>query len=336
MINYSCLVVTSESDIHADAVINDIYHHGINAIRLNIDTFIQKSSYAYEWSSSGQLTEDFLFFNDSQKQAKNIKVIWWRKLGSWDRYTVFPEIQEKSAIDYCQKETDALIHSLAGLYPQAKWINSWQDIEYSSYRINQIAIAKKLNLRTPETIVTNCYEKLENFLHLQGDCIIKPITQHPVFTYNGNQHRLYTRKIDYLTLQEFKNSIHFSPVFVQKEIKKRHEYRITIIDEDCFVCRIESQDTNDEDVKIDWRIIDPNKLGHHLDNLPLKYILKLKKMLKEFRLNFGAFDIIEDINNDLFFIELNPNGQWYWIELLTGMQIAQAMANLIKKLAYQD
>ena len=334
--NYSCLIITSESDIHADAVIDNIYHYGINAIRLNIDTFIQKSSYAYEWNFSVKLIEDFLFFNDSKKRAENIKVIWWRKLGSWDRYTVFPEIMEESAINYCQKETDALIHSLPGLYPQAKWINSWHNIEYSSYRINQIAIAKKLNLKIPETIVTNSYEKLEKFIHLQGDCIIKPITQHPAFTHNGNQHRLYTRKIDHVTLQEFKNIIHFSPVFLQKEIKKKHEYRVTIIDDNCFVCRIESQDTDDENVKIDWRIVDPNKLGHYADNLPSEYLLKLQKMLSEFHLNFGAFDIIEDINYDLFFIELNPNGQWYWIELLTGMPIAQAMANLIKKLAYRD
>jgi hypothetical protein len=248
---YSCLIIISESDIHVDAVINNISRHGIEAIRLNIDTFIQNSNYAYEWSISGQLIENFLLFNDSNKRAENIKVIWWRKLGFWDRYTVFPEIREESAINYCQKETDALIHSVSGLYPQATWINSWKNIEYSSYRINQIAIAKKLSLKIPETIVTNSYKKLENFLDLQGNCIIKPITQHSAFTHNDNLYRLYTRKIDHVTLHRFKDIIHFSPVFLQKEIKKRHEYRVTIIGENFFVCRIESQNTDDENVKID-------------------------------------------------------------------------------------
>ncbi|MGA0198956.1 MAG: hypothetical protein ACO3NK_07490, partial [Prochlorotrichaceae cyanobacterium] len=35
----------------------------------------------------------------------------------------------------------------------------------------------------------------------------------------------------------------------------------------------------------------------------------------------------------LYFIELNPNGQWYWIEILTGMPMVKAMVKLIETLA---
>lgn len=330
---YSCLIITEESDLHADAVIKKINASNINVIRLNIDTFIENSNYAYEWNDLGQLVENFLFFKDSKKNTENVKVIWWRKLGSWDRYTVFPEIKEKSAVNYCQKETDALIHSLPGLYPKAHWINSWQYIEFASYRINQITTAKQLDIKTPETIITNSYEKLEDFVNRQGDCIIKPTDQHDAFTKNGKKYQLYTRKIDVSQLNDFKNSIHFAPVFLQKEIKKRYEYRITIIGDKYFVCRIQSQDINNDDAKLDWRIINPDKVGHYADDLPISYISKLQAMLKYFNLNFGAFDIIEDINGNLFFIELNPNGQWYWIEILTGLPMAQAMADLIQELA---
>jgi glutathione synthase/RimK-type ligase-like ATP-grasp enzyme len=56
-------------------------------------------------------------------------------------------------------------------------------------------------------------------------------------------------------------------------------------------------------------------------------------MLKVFGLNFGAFDIIRDDDDQLYFIELNPNGQWYWIELLTGLPMVQAMVELLEQLA---
>ena len=60
---------------------------------------------------------------------------------------------------------------------------------------------------------------------------------------------------------------------------------------------------------------------------------KLRKMLEIFGLNFGAFDIIRDDDDELYFIELNPNGQWYWIEILTQMPMVKAMADLITELA---
>ena len=69
--------------------------------------------------------------------------------------------------------------------------------------------------------------------------------------------------------------------------------------------------------------------------MPDAYIDKLFKMLDELGLNFGAFDVIQDDDDTLYFIELNPNGQWHWIEILTGMPMVKAMRELIEELATQ-
>lgn len=53
------------------------------------------------------------------------------------------------------------------------------------------------------------------------------------------------------------------------------------------------------------------------------------------RLNFGAFDIIRDEDDTLYFIKLNPNGQWYWIEIITKMPMVRAIVELIEDLALQ-
>jgi glutathione synthase/RimK-type ligase-like ATP-grasp enzyme len=58
-------------------------------------------------------------------------------------------------------------------------------------------------------------------------------------------------------------------------------------------------------------------------------------MLDKFGLNFGAFDIIPDEDDTLYFIELNPNGQWYWIEIITKMPMVRAMVELLENLALQ-
>ena len=86
---------------------------------------------------------------------------------------------------------------------------------------------------------------------------------------------------------------------------------------------------------LDWHVTEPDKLVHVPDKLPIDYLNKLYQMLDELGLNLGAFDIISDENGTLYFIELNPNGQWYWIEILTKMPIVRAMVELIEDLALQ-
>ncbi len=237
------------------------------------------------------------------------------------------------AIKYCQQETESLIYSLSGLYPKAKWVNDYYKIRFPSHRINQIPIAQKLGIAIPPTLVSNSYEAIYDFLKKQGNCIIKPM-RYSGFLHNGKQYGCYTRPIDLDTIEEFRDSIRLAPVFLQKRIAKKAEYRVTLIGKNHFVCRIDAQHTKDSDVALDWRVTEPEKLIHIEDELPAEYIRKLYQMLDELGLNFGAFDVIRD-NDTLYFIELNPNGQWHWIEILTGMPMVKAMVKLIEELAQQ-
>jgi glutathione synthase/RimK-type ligase-like ATP-grasp enzyme len=47
------------------------------------------------------------------------------------------------------------------------------------------------------------------------------------------------------------------------------------------------------------------------------------------RLEFGAIDLIQTPDNEIFFLEVNPNGRWWWIEELTGMTIAKDIAHYL-------
>ena len=149
------------------------------------------------------------------------------------------------------------------------------------------------------------------------------------------QYSCYTRSIDAETLLAFRYSIRLAPVFIQKRIPKKADYRLILISKHDFVCRIDAKHINDSDITLDWRVTEPDKLVHVPDKLPIDYLNKLHQMLDEFGLNFGAFDIIRDEADTLYFIALNPNGQWYWIEILTKMPMVRAMVELIEDLALQ-
>ncbi|MNL66725.1 hypothetical protein D3C87_1912350 [compost metagenome] len=46
-------------------------------------------------------------------------------------------------------------------------------------------------------------------------------------------------------------------------------------------------------------------------------------------LKFGAIDLIQDEYDNFYFLEINPNGQWVWIESDTGLTISDSIINFL-------
>ncbi len=46
---------------------------------------------------------------------------------------------------------------------------------------------------------------------------------------------------------------------------------------------------------------------------------------------FGAFDLVLDHSGEIWFLEVNPQGQWLWVEDLTGMPITSAVADWLSQ-----
>jgi glutathione synthase/RimK-type ligase-like ATP-grasp enzyme len=123
----------------------------------------------------------------------------------------------------------------------------------------------------------------------------------------------------------------YSPMILQRRIEKCRELRVTVIGDMVFACQIIT--TSNSPQHIDWRIDDAETLPHRLVEIPDQLKNQLRNMLHNMGLNFGAFDIIQDFDDSYYFIELNPNGQYYWIEILTGAPLSDSMADLIYRLA---
>jgi len=46
-------------------------------------------------------------------------------------------------------------------------------------------------------------------------------------------------------------------------------------------------------------------------------------------LSFGAIDLLLTPTGEYVFLEINPNGQWYWLELITGIPLTNAMCDVL-------
>jgi glutathione synthase/RimK-type ligase-like ATP-grasp enzyme len=65
---------------------------------------------------------------------------------------------------------------------------------------------------------------------------------------------------------------------------------------------------------------------HTLIDLPGAMACGVRSLMRRLGLIFGCIDVVEGENGEYYFLEVNPRGQWLWIEDLTGVPISKAIA----------
>lgn len=242
-----------------------------------------------------------------------------------------PALKEQAAMECSVQEYREWLLSVVGFFPNAPWINDYWLMQKYSVKSNQILIAKKLGLKIPETAITNDSSVIKSMAERHKEIIVKPLV-YSGFARNGSQFGCFTNILSANEIRNLSNEqLSYAPAIFQQRITKFQELRITIIGDEVFACEIKTKDGTEEN--IDWRIESVEELPHEMVEIPLDIADQLRKLLKMMGLNFGAIDMIKDDVGDYYFIEINPNGQYFWMELLTGAPMTEAMVSLILKLS---
>lgn len=101
---------------------------------------------------------------------------------------------------------------------------------------------------------------------------------------------------------------------------------MTVVDGQCFAARI---DAGSERARIDWRA-DYDSLSYTPIFTPAPIRTAVRRLLSLLRLRFAAIDFIVTPADEWVFIgDVNPNGQWAWIDELTP-SIASAIADALQ------
>ncbi len=114
----------------------------------------------------------------------------------------------------------------------------------------------------------------------------------------------------------------------QEWIDKAYEVRLTQVDDAVFATRI---DAHSESASIDWRS-DYDHLSYSpLQDVPCDVRAGVSSLLRRMRLRFGVLDFIVTPDDRWVFLEINPNGQWAWIEDATAQPITSAIADALQR-----
>lgn len=320
------LILTNERDVTADFIVKKLKNSETEFYRLNTDQLGKTLQLTFNISEGIHNLIDKA--TGESIDLRSFASVYFR------RPEIRPNIEGLSRGEENFVRTE-LYYTIEGLYKildNAFWLNKVQAIRNAENKIYQLLLAKKIGFKIPDSLITNQVDDALNFYrNQQQECIIKPIKTGLVTADGDDEAIIFTSKVE--ITEENAQRIKTCPVYLQKLIKKKGDVRVTVVGNKLFAALIHSQDF--EQSKTDWRRAD-HPLPHSQIVLPHFIESMCLELTNELSLNFAAIDFILDENDDFIFLEINPNGQWAWIERRLGYDISGEITKLLIQNTYPN
>ncbi|WP_415860732.1 MvdC/MvdD family ATP grasp protein [Vibrio metschnikovii] len=308
MQNKKILIVTSSYDKTCSYLIKKFSQ--LTFFRLDLDRF---SDYHITFSANGFKIKDSNHYIDSGSCAS----IYFRKPSMEKLDGVF----ESHYHSYIHKETyvfvEGIVESFSGTV-----LTKPSVMRRANNKVLQASLAAQTGFHLPDFAITNDVSLLKHFSDCTG--IIKPVAIGEI-TSRSSKEFVQTNLID----PAFEtNNFEFSPVYLQNFIEKDFEVRVTVVDGQFFPVKIRSENN------IDWRK-PHNKVSYEACSIPSTIRSNCLTFMKLCNMKFGCFDFI--VKGDVwYFLEMNANGQWAWLEFETGLNISGAIVGYLTKNRTQE
>jgi hypothetical protein len=127
------------------------------------------------------------------------------------------------------------------------------------------------------------------------------------------------------------DSVALAPNIFQPYIEKAYELRCVVMGDKSFTAKLDSQ--AHESTRKDWRAgdVEEEELEYEVFDLPERVQAGLHRLMHSFEINLASIDMIVTPEGEFVFLDLNPNGQWLWLEEELGLPLIASMADLLTR-----
>lgn len=303
------LILTNERDFTVDWVVRELQERCVSYARLNTE------SLAGCPVSVDVATDEWVF----QRERDMVKLD--GPVAILYRRPEPPRLSglARSEATLAKNQWKALLRGLRSLR-SVHWVSDPAAIDAAESKLLQLRTAAALGLRVPPTIVTNQKSAIVAFAKKHSDVVIKALDapvlgpkSHPAFFFT---HVLTDRDIDQLL------SVEPAPMIVQKAILPKRDLRVTVVGARAFAAEAQS-------LTIDWRVSHQTTQFYPADLEPGLAISSVR-LVHRLGLRFGAIDYVVDRDHEAHFLEINPNGEWGWLQN-AGLPIAASIADELER-----
>lgn len=264
---------------------------------------------------------------------KDITAVWYRRRGPFQLGSGFTPSEQ----EFIRGECGAALRGFWNLL-ECFWVNNPLRQRAASDKLLQLKMARWVGLDTPATLVTNEPQEVKAFYEQCGKRVCFKVLGSACLeeweTTPEGDRKLARYKFIYTNLlreQDFEKfeTLRYTPAIFQEYVPKQFELRITVVGRTIFPAEIHSQKAPGERTQVDWRHYDLEHTPHKPHALPAPIAQKLLNLMDTLGLAFGCVDMIVTPDGRYVFLEINPAGQYMWIEGLVGFPITQTLAEML-------
>jgi MvdD-like protein with pre-ATP grasp domain/ribosomal protein S6-L-glutamate ligase RimK-like protein len=305
------LVLTNTGDETADFVTAKLAERGVPYLRINTDQVVE--SIKINATENGAV----LIVDGYECSVEAVPNVWLRRPEGF----AVPPSSDPNADVHTRREWTAAIEGILARIPSERWINHPAANVGASYKVEQLSRARAMGFCVPETIVTQSRdEAMAFFRRHDGAVVVKSLSggyierQAP-----GQDTVVYTRAVSENMLSSFPRDC-ACPTLFQKRINKQHDVRVVAVDADVYGVTLRQSNEI-----LDIRENNFVDVVHQSVRLPDSVTSLILKYVRSYRLRFAALDMAIDQDGRWVFFEINPNGEWMWLERRGAIAISESL-----------
>jgi ribosomal protein S6-L-glutamate ligase RimK-like protein len=250
-----------------------------------------------------------------------------RGIWNWHADTPLASDDDDHTARYVRREWELTLRGLAVTSPESIWVNhplraSWLE----GNKLAQMSLAARAGFDVPPTLLSNDPDKIVRFARQFDHVAVKSQGGAWRELPDGGVAVTYTQRCTSAELDASRGGLSRAPVLVQPYLAKAYELRVTVVDGTVFVCRIDSQASTRTEV--DWRR-DVNAVTHELVDASPGEADRIRALVDAAGLRYAAIDLARTHDGQTYFLDLNPAGQFGWIEARTGAPILRTLAEAL-------
>jgi ATP-grasp ribosomal peptide maturase len=308
------LVLTEPSDTTADLVVKELDRRGARVFRADVGDFplFLRVSGWFDGAWAGEIHGP-----GGSVDLRDIRSIYLRRPTAFILPSSMTDAEQRFAAREARRGIGGLLMSLS-----CSWVNHPSRTADAEYKPYQLTTAAACGLAVPRTVITNVPDDADKHsAHLGDSVVYKTLASATVP--DGQQVKLiYTNPV---TTSDMADSrVAFTAHQFQQRVPKVRDVRATVVGTRVFAANILGGDVTAGGL-LDWRA-DYDTLCYEPVRLPDSVESSLLRMTDCLGLSFAVADFVVTADDQHYFVDLNPNGQWGWIQEATGLPIAAALA----------
>lgn len=297
------LVLTCSEDATADYLCGRMLQNAIRFIRVDTDTYLDRLQVSF--NANGPI----LSWEGISFAPNDFSHVWLRR----PKPLIYHVPDRAESIQIAHEWSECAEGFLAHI-PLGRWLNHPSRNSTASHKLEQLSRAHGVGLHVPSTIVTQKREELLSFWEQSsGKVIVKPIA-------GGYLERdapemdtqVFTNRVSMADLHDL-DSLASCPTLFQECIDKVWDVRITVVDNEFTAVGIQAYENGRQ--RVDIRRNNMMDVEYSRIDLPNEVRSSLSTMMAGYELRFAAIDMAIDSEGKWWFFEVNPNGQWAWLDL---------------------